>query len=316
MAFLLAMHVLPVGAQEFNADSFAEFQFFGPQKAFAVSSDQRGYWWAGANGASPNAAVNAALKACEQRSGSKCNLYAVNNIALNGREWTTAAPPLLPAIGRLHPQPWWKNKGPQGAAGLIVWSHGYLSGSDATSSAPQPWIGLFTATGYDLYRFDRQWIHDWPGDATQLADAVRQAKALGYRRVLLAGQSAGGWVSLAAAERGAPVDGVISIAPAHHGEVKDMRDVSIARFEWQQIVRGIKAGPRLVIVDFAGDAYDVGGRMEDAISTFSRTGVQADVISSPAGFTGHGAGSDFAFARKFGPCIQAFIEQGVKQAPC
>ena len=149
-----------------------------------------------------------------------------------------------------------------------------------------------------------------------LWEGRRQAKALGYRRVLLAGQSAGGWVSLAATMRGAPVDGVISISAAHHGEVKDMRDVTIARPEWQPIVRGIRAGPRLVLVNFAGDAYDVGGRMEDAVAAFAQTGVQADVISSPAGFQGHGAGSDFSFARKFGACIQAFIEQGVKQAPC
>ena len=77
--------------------------------------------------------------------------------------------------------------------------------------------------GYDLYRFDREWIVDWAGDATALADAVRKARELGYRRVVLAGQSAGAWVSLAALARGAPVDGVVSIAAAHHGEVSKMR---------------------------------------------------------------------------------------------
>ena len=81
-------------------------------------------------------------------------------------------------------------------------------------------------------------------------------------------------------------------------------------------MRGLKPGPRLVVVNFAGDAYDVGGRMEDASAAFAQSGVQADVISNPVGFSGHGAGSDFAFARKFGACIQAFIEQGVKQPPC
>jgi pimeloyl-ACP methyl ester carboxylesterase len=298
------------------ARSYADFQLFGPQRAFALSADGKGIWWAGSSGADPSRAVEAALKACQGKSGGKCSLYAVNNIVLDSREWKSAAPPVLPPIGRLRPQPWWENKGPQAAAGLIVWSHGYRSGSDSTSSAPQPWIGRFTAKGYDLYRFDREWIRDWPGDATQLVDAVRQAKAMGYRRVLLAGQSAGGWVSLAATMRGAPVDGVISISAAHHGEVKDMRDVSVARAEWQQIVRGIRPGPRLVVVNFAGDTYDVGGRMDDAVAAFAQSGVRADVISNPAGFTGHSAGSDLVFARKYGACIQAFIEQGAKQPPC
>ena len=38
------------------------------------------------------------------------------------------------------------------------------------------------------------------------------------------------------------------------------------------------------------------------------------IIDDPDGFKGHGAGSDFAFARKFGPCIKAFIEQGQQAA--
>jgi len=139
---------------------------------------------------------------------------------------------------------------------------------------------------------------------------------MGYRRVLLAGQSAGGWVSLAATMRGAPVDGVIAVASAHHGELKDMRDPSIARSEWQRIVRGIKPGPRLVVVNFAEDTYDVGGRMDDALAAFAQNGVQADVIANPEGFKGHSAGNGITFARKFCACIQAFIETGSKQPPC
>ena len=319
VALLLALHARDVAAQQLPGDaarSYGDFQTFGPQRAFAASANGKGFWWAGSSGVDPSRAVEAALKACQDKAGDKCNVHTVNNIVLNGRDWKTAAPPAAPAIGRLRGQPWWLNRGPQAAAGLIVWSHGYRSGSDATSSAPQPWIGRFTAAGYDLYRFDREWIRDWPGDATQLVEAVRQAKVMGYRRIILAGQSAGGWVSLAATMRGAPVDGVISMSAAHHGEVRDMRDVSVARSEWQQIVGGIRPGPRLVVVNFAGDTYDVGGRMDDAIAAFAQSGVQADVIANPAGFTGHNAGSDLAFARKYGACIQAFIEQGVKQPPC
>lgn len=298
------------------ARTYADFQNLGPHRAFAIAADGKGYLWAGSGGADPATAVTSVLKSCADRSKSVCTLYAVNNIVLNGRDWKTAAPPALPPIGRLRPESYWENKGPQAAAGLIVWSHGYMSGKNATESAPQGWVGRFTQADYDLYRFDREWIRDWPGDATQLADAVRQAKAMGYRRVILAGQSAGAWVSLAATMRGAPVDGVISVSAAHHGEVKDMRDVSVARSEWQQVVKGLKPGPRLVVVNFVGDSYDVGGRMDDARAAFAASGAQGLVISDPEGFKGHGAGYDNSFARKFGPCIQAFIEKGVRQAPC
>jgi pimeloyl-ACP methyl ester carboxylesterase len=319
VAALAAMLATSPASAQLGADAqktYDDFQRLAPHRALAIAADGKASSWAGASGADPGRAVESVLKACEERSKSKCTLYAVNNVVLNGRDWKSAAPPLLPPIGRLRPQPYWENKGPQAAAGLIVWSHGYMGGKDNTGSAPQGQVATFTRQGYDLYRFDREWIRDWPGDATQLVEAAKQARAMGYRRIVLAGQSAGAWVSMAAAFRGAPVDGVISVAAAHHGHVKDMRDVTVARSEWQQIVRGIKPGPRVVVVNFADDIYDVGGRMEDARSAFAASGVQALVIADPPGFKGHGAGGDNGFPRKYGACINAFIETGRKQAPC
>jgi pimeloyl-ACP methyl ester carboxylesterase len=319
MAALAATWAASPASAQLGADAqqaYEDFQRLGPHRVFMLGADGKGYSWAGANGADPASAVERGLKSCEERAKSACTLHTVNNVALNGRDWKAATPPSLPMIGRLRPEPYWENKGPQAAAGLIVWSHGYMLGVDATVSAPQGQVGPFTVAGYDLYRFDRQYIRDWPGDATALADAVKQAKAMGYRRVILAGQSAGGWVSLAATMRGAPVDGVISVSAAHHGEVKDMRDVSFARSEWQQIVRAIKPGPRIVVVNFDGDSYDVGGRMDDARAAFAASGVDAVVISSPEGFKGHGAGNGNTFPRKFGACIHGFIDTGARQSPC
>jgi len=317
-ALAAASAASPASAQ-LGADAqraYEDFQRLGPHRVFMLAPNGKGYLWAGAPGVDPGGAVERGLKYCQDTAKAACTLYAVNNIVLNGRDWKTAAPPALLMIGRLRPEPYWENKGPQGAAGLIVWSHGYMEGRDATASAPQGQVANFTRDGYDLYRFDRQYIRDWPGDATTLVEAVRQARSMGYRRVILAGQSAGAWVSMAAAMRGAPVDGVISVSAAHHGEVKDMRDVSRARSDWQQVVRGIKPGPRLVVVNFANDSYDVGGRMDDAKAAFATSGVEAIVVSSPEGFTGHGAAGNNAFPRKFGACIHDFIEKGTRRPPC
>lgn len=301
------------------ARSFADFQNFGPHRAFVAAPNGSPYWWAGSSGPDPGSAVNSALKRCAEKAGKDCTLHVVNNYTVTGRNWRDLVParaPDAPDIGRLRPEPYWSMRGPQLANGLIVWSHGYMAGKNSTESAPQAWTGRFMRLGYDLYRFDREWIADWASDATSLAEAVRKAKAMGYRRVLLAGQSAGAWASLAALQRGAPADGTIAIAAAHHGTIDKMRDLTRARSEWQHMLEGITRGPRVVVVNFAGDNYDVGGRMGDARSIFAKTGVDALVIEDPAGFKGHGAGSDFAFARKFGPCFQAFIENGTKQAPC
>jgi pimeloyl-ACP methyl ester carboxylesterase len=211
--------------------SFADFENFGPHRAFVVGPDGKAAWWAGVGGPDPGSAVASAMRRCEERNKQGCVLYAVNNYTVTGGEWRQMVPARAadaPDIGRLRPAPYWSMRGPQRATGLIVWSHGYMAGKNSTENPPQPWVGRFTHLGYDLYRFDREWINDWPGDATSLADAVAKARQLGYRRILLAGQSAGAWVSLAALQRGAPVDGVISISAAHHGEVTKMRDTTRA----------------------------------------------------------------------------------------
>jgi hypothetical protein len=298
------------------ARDFAEYRIFSPHQAFAVSPDGRiGKWSATNSGSDPGTAVSKALARCEEQAKTACRLYAVNNIVLDGRDWRTAVPGSLPTIGRLRPQPWWRNKGPQEAAGLLVWSHGYLPGVDATNSTPYPFIGRFLAAGYDLYRFDRQWIRDQAGDATDFANAVRQAKAMGYRRVILAGQSNGAFQSLAAVQRGAPADGVISAAAALNDDVTKLRDVSLPRAEFRQVVRAIKPGPRLVVINFPEDAKDVGGRMDDARAAFGASGVVA-IILEPPDFKGHNAANTPAFSRKYSACIHAFIESGQHQAPC
>lgn len=312
----------PAPAQTLNREAarlLSDFQSAGPHRAFVVSPDGRASWWAGASGADPALAIASALKRCLERTQQECKLHIVNNYTVAGHDWRELAPARSAGavdIGRLRPQPYWSMRGPQLATGLLVWSHGYRAGRNSTESAPQSWVGQFTRLGYDLYLFDREWITDWASDATALADAVAKARAMGYRRVILAGQSAGAWVSLAALQRGAAADGVISIAAAHHGTVEKMRDLTRARSEWQRVLEGIKHGPRLIVVNFADDAYDVGGRMDDARSILARNGVEAEIIDAPEGFKGHGAAADSSFSRRFGACFTAFIETGKKQAPC
>jgi pimeloyl-ACP methyl ester carboxylesterase len=297
--------------------AYEEYQRLAPHRAFAVTPDGRGFGYAtGHAGPDPGSAVESAITTCRNYGHRTCNVYAVNNVVLHGRPWERAAPPVLPTIGRLRPENFWANAGPRAAAGLIVWSHGYAKGTDSEFHAPQGEVAYFTLEGFDLYRFDRKVILDWHSDAVDLATAVRQARALGYRRIVLAGQSAGAWVSLAAAARGAPVEGVISVSAAHHGEVKSMRDPDFARSEWRKLVTGIQRGPRVLLVQFAGDAFDVGGRMAVARETFDRSTVDAVIIDQPHGFTGHFAGAESAFARTFGTCIHAFIEHGQRRAPC
>jgi hypothetical protein len=95
-----------------------------------------------------------------------------------------------------------------------------------------------------------------------------------------------------------------------------MRDVSAPRFDWQQLVAAIKPGPRVIVVIFKNDSFDVGGRVEDAESAFAKSGLDSIVIGYPPGFSGHDAANDNGFPRKYGACMHAFIETGAKRPPC
>ena len=98
--------------------------------------------------------------------------------------------------------------------------------------------------------------------------------------------------------------------------VKNMRDPAYARNEWKKLVEAIRPGPRVLVVQFADDTYDVGGRMKIAHDAFAASRVQTLIIDHPQGFSGHAAGSNPAFPLKFGACIDSFIQTGARQAPC
>lgn len=93
-----------------------------------------------------------------------------------------------------------------------------------------------------------------------------------------------------------------------------MRDVSVARSAWQQIIGGTKRGPRVAIVLFTGDTYVVVGRSADAKAAPARNGVGHLVIDQLRNFTGYSAGVAAVFGRTFGACLFSFVETGA--APC
>src|SRR5688500_5588189 len=139
-----------------GARSLADFQNFGPHRAFVIGADGRAAWYVGVGGADPGNAVSGALKRCEERGKPPCTLHVVNNYTITGADWRAEVPARsadAPDIGRLRPEPYWSMRGPHLAAGLIVWSHCYMSVKNATNSAPQSWYVSFNRRGYDLVSY-------------------------------------------------------------------------------------------------------------------------------------------------------------------
>src|SRR5271156_639358 len=101
------------------------------------------------------------------------------------------------------------------AQGVVIWSHGRSLQKECSLVPTPDYISAFHAAGWDTFRLNRpSTIDTLPDSAAVLAGEAEGLKHRGYRRVILAGQSFGGFISLIAAGRSDAVDGVIATAPA------------------------------------------------------------------------------------------------------
>jgi len=202
-------------------------------------------------------------------------------------------------------------KGPSEAAGAVIWNHGansYYGVNDVTSSPPATFVNLLRNQGWDLFRLDR------PSTAEELKRSVatlrghaEDLKRQGYRKVVLAGQSAGAWISVIVAGQSDAVYAVIGNAPAYRGVNWEQKQRNGS--ELFDNLETIKHG-RIMLSFFDNDPYDPGGRGVKTAEILTKAAVPHLVIDLPEGFTGHGAGNGDLFARRFGDCILAMAADG------
>ncbi len=222
-------------------------------------------------------------------------------------------PPGLPAIAP---------RGPAAAKGIVIWNHGRDANASATPIAP-PAAWELARSGWDVYSQHRLGTHDVVRVTLRIIGAgVDRAKALGYRRVVLMGQSAGGFMGLGEATRRNDVAGVIALAPAAFGTPDSpmdwRRNDSGLRDIWNQM-QGKRIA--LAVAFFAEDPFfeksEPATRGPHARQRLKELGLPALVLDRPAPelFRGHGAGLTLPFARRFSPCLVLLLEQDTPP-PC
>lgn len=282
--------------------------------AFAVAPNGRSVWEMRGGQASEAAAREAALTACNraaQAIGATCQVFATNGDAA-GRPPLAAA---TQAFGPLTASAFHYRHGPQRARGVVVWSHGTASSrgigrADARGTPVQGWVSLLNDAGWDVVRFDRAPDRDEAEAATaQLLGALPLLRQAGYARIVLAGQSRGGWHSLLAAQR-APeqVFAVVAVAPAAHGA--DPRFQGAALDDWRRLTGGLPAaGPRLASVLFRDDAFDASppARIERWEARAATRQAPSLLIAPASGPADHSGGFPAAFTQSWGPCLLRFV---------
>lgn len=202
-----------------------------------------------------------------------------------------------------------RHAGPARAAGALLWSHAGDSPRPTDPAAP-PFVDVLRAAGNDVFRLERPPQGDTiaAGVAAVVASA-RDLRMRGYRRIVLAGQSAGGWISLAAvASAPGLAEAVIATAPAAYGS--RTADAARAERNRDELLRilGALRDARVMLFFFDADDFDPGGRGEAVAALLGRRGVPHLLVDRPGLFRGHGVGLTSGFARHYGGCILAFLE--------
>jgi dienelactone hydrolase len=200
-------------------------------------------------------------------------------------------------------------RGVVAAVGAVIWNPPADAERDLDPT-PAHFVDVLGRAGYDIYRLERQrtGVREEVQGAEAIIDAAKALRARGYKRIVAAGQSAGGWLALrASATSREVIDAIVATAPAVHGPINnDRARADRARTEFARIMRHIDRVATMVFL-FAGDEFDPGGRAKAVEASLSERGVPAMVLDAPPGWRGHGAGQSRAFARRFGPCIVAFV---------
>jgi dienelactone hydrolase len=145
-----------------------------------------------------------------------------------------------------------------------------------------------------------------PASGAALANYAEKLKASGYRRVVLAGQSFGAFISLIAAGRSSLIDAVIGTAPAAYGNFEDSYDTfRLNATKLYELLENVQRA-RVALVFFHGDEFDPGGRGDRALDILTRRGVPSLVIDQPARLVSHWAASTHAFTSRYGDCLTSF----------
>lgn len=205
--------------------------------------------------------------------------------------------------------------GPAQAKGAVIWSHGRSVNAEDFEAPTPPYIAMLRAKGWDVFRFNRMRLDDvLDASAAALVRQVSKLKDEGYRRIALAGQSFGAFLSLMAADTSPDVDVVIATAPAAFGRASRRDDAWRANATRLYPLLAKIRSARVMLFYFNDDPYDPGGRGAQSQRILADRHIVYVVVNKPPMLNSHWAASTPLFERDFGGCVLGFLD-GAALAP-
>lgn len=201
--------------------------------------------------------------------------------------------------------------GPGKAKGAVIWNHGLSRLSESEANAPF-YVDALREAGWDVFKLTRKWASDRVHDSTEaLLAEGRKLRAQGYKHIVSAGQSFGGWISFnAAGKSNSPFEAIVATAPAAHGTLATNSNWRMNADNLYGFAREVRSSVKVLSFFFDKDDYDPGERGAEVRRLLTARGVPNVIVDYPPRFAGHSAGNSMAFANFYGACIAAFIEPG------
>jgi tetratricopeptide (TPR) repeat protein/pimeloyl-ACP methyl ester carboxylesterase len=204
---------------------------------------------------------------------------------------------------------------------LLYYIHGFDGRARAHSPLPEYFVGeIQKALGWDIIDANYPRVLNSQvmryeasnfGAAAFLARRLKELKAKGYARIIVGGQSWGGWTSLALSTKpDLPLDGVILVVPAccgwkFGGANTDDPNFANNKLYFDQIIQHDRYPT--VAVFFSGDAYEPADRGKGAATALTRNGVPNLIINHPPGLKGHGSAWFPVFDYGYRECMVSFL---------
>ena len=200
--------------------------------------------------------------------------------------------------------------GPERAQGVIVWNHGIHGTSESWKYPVPPVMRLLQVRGWDVLMLKRHNLAEALTGTVErtvkrtLAEVATQRKA-GYKKVVLAGQSFGGFVTLQAMDELPSVDAAIAFAPGFRSAKADsaLDPTLVERF----LSRARMSRVALVFPrdDALFGSIVRGERARSILATREVPWLMVDETAPDV--SGHGGALTGRFALRYGPCLVDFL---------
>lgn len=215
-------------------------------------------------------------------------------------------------------------RGLQAAKGVIFWSHGVAGDRPQYHYPLPPLMRRLARDGWDVFKIarnnlsERGWVASGARHVRDLLDRVRAARAQGYARVIAAGQSYGGAISLEAGARTDQLHAVLAFAPGHGSDARGGSSTRIydnLTGYLREAIEGQKGGRVAVLVAESDDLHPFELRGPKVRESLQKTGRPFVLFDESLPIKGHGAGATLQFAAWYGDCLAAFVAPDSAPAP-